>query len=369
MKYLFINSVYGVRSTGKIIQMQCRRLQEQGHICAVAYGRATAEDPSVQQIRIGTAVDSAAHGLLSRVLDLHGFGSRLATERFLKEVEAYQPDVIWMHNLHGYYINISVLFRWLKQHPEIQKYWTLHDCWAFTGHCANFLMAGCEKWRTGCHDCPQKGTYPQTIGPDRSRGNFKTKQAVFSGVENLTLVTPSEWLAGLTRESFLREYPVKVIPNQIDTSVFHPVESNLRETLGLGGTFVVLGIAIGLDESKGFSDFCRLRERLDDSFSILLVGLTPRQIESLPKGIRGLERTKDQQELVKLYTMSDVFVNPTHQDNYPTVNLEARACGIPVVTYDVGGSPESAGGAHVVPEGDIEALAAELEAIRAHRTQ
>lgn len=364
MKYLFVNSVYGMRSTGKIVMEQCHKLQETGNQCMAAYGREAVEDPAVKKIKIGTPIDYHIHALLTRLLDLHGLCSQTATKKFLKAVEEYSPDVIWLHNLHGYYINYELLFDWLRNHSDgIRIYWTLHDCWAFTGHCAYFTMAGCSKWKTKCSKCGQLHTYPVTYGGDHTLRNYEKKKAAFTGIGNMTLVTPSEWLAGLVKESYLAEYPVKVIHNTVDTKIFRPTKSNFREKHNLNGKYVVLGVAVGWEQTKGFQDMKKLREVLNKQYTIVLVGTTKQQIEKLPRGMIGIERTKNQSELAAIYTAADVFVNPTHQDNYPTVNLEAAACGTPAVTYDVGGSPESVRPENIIPEGNIKILAKRIKEI------
>ena len=364
MKYLFVNSVYGVRSTGKIVMEQCHKLQEAGNQCIAAYGRETVEDPDVKKIQIGTSIDYHMHALLTRTADMHGLCSKAATKKFLKTVEEYSPDVIWLHNLHGYYINYELLFDWLRNHSDgIKIYWTLHDCWAFTGHCAYFTMARCNKWKTQCSKCIQLHTYPVTYGGDHTLRNYEKKKSAFTGISNMTLVTPSKWLAGLVKESLLSEYPVKVIHNTVDIKIFRPTKSNFREKHNLNGKYVILGVAVGWEQTKGFQDMKKLREVLNKQYSIVLVGVTPQQIGKLPDGIIGIERTKDQSELAAIYTAADVFVNPTHQDNYPTVNLEAAACGTPAITYDVGGSPESVQSENIIPEGDIEGLAKRIKEI------
>lgn len=363
MKYLLINSVYGVKSTGKIVQQQCHHLQKQGHTCLVAYGREGVLDEKIPQLKIGSKIDQAYHMFLSRFFDRHGFASKLATRRFLKKVEDYQPDVIWLHNLHGYYLHIGLLFRWLKEHPEIKVYWTLHDCWAFTGHCAYFTMARCNAWQTLCQNCPQLQTYPKCFGKGRVRENFLRKKALFTGVSQLTLITPSKWLADLTRQSFLAEYPVKVVHNEIDRQVFKPTENQIKRQYQILDKFLVLAMAIGLEATKGFIDMLKIRELLDERFVIVLVGLTKEQIRLLPAGVIGLKRLDSTQALAQLYTAADVFVNPTHQDNYPTVNLEAKACGTAVVTYDVGGSPESVPKENVIAEHDYAAMAKRIREI------
>lgn len=363
MKYLFINSVYGVRSTGKIVADQCHKFQREGHTCIAAYGREAARDPDVRIIKIGTKVDHLIHAVMTRVFDQQGFCSKRATKEFIRKAENYHPDVIWLHNLHGYYINIELLFQWLKEHPEIKVYWTLHDCWAFTGHCAYFTMVGCNRWKFGCGKCPQAGVYPKTYGGDYSKRNYRRKKHAFMNAPNLTLVTPSKWLADLTRESFLKEYPVSVIHNTVDKRIFCPRKSSFRKSMHLDDKYIVLGVAVGWEKTKGLPDMLRLRKILPDKYVIILVGATKAQIRKFPSGVLGIQHTKNQIELAKIYTAADVFVNPTHQDNYPTVNLEAKSCGTEVVTYDVGGSPESVSPENVVPENDINALAERIISI------
>lgn len=315
---------------------------------------------AAQLIRIGTKSDYLFHAGITRLFDLNGYGSRAATQRLLLQIEHFQPDVIWLHNLHGYYLNIELLFKWLKKHSQIKILWTLHDCWAFTGHCAHFSAVKCDRWKSGCGDCPQLKAYPKTYGADHTQRNYRQKQVCFTGLANLTIVVPSEWLARTVKQSFLKEYPVEVLHNQIDKSLFKPTPSGFREQYGLDGKTVILGAASVWDKEKGLLDFCRLREKLDSRFAIVLVGVTENQKRKLLPGILALPRTASPGELAKIYSAADVFVNPTHQDTYPTVNLEARACGTPVITYDVCGSPESAGGKYIVKENDIDGLAEQI---------
>ena len=359
MKYLFINSVYGIRSTGKIISTLCHELTAAGNECIAAYGREAIDD-GIKTVQIGTKKDYLIHAGEARIFDNQGLASKKATKEFIEKMEQYKPDVVWLHNIHGYYINYELLFGWIKRHPEMEVRWTLHDCWAFTGHCTHFTIAKCEKWKTHCRDCIQKKEYPTSFLLDASKANYDKKRKAFTGVQHMVIITPSEWLAGLVKESFLKEYPVQVINNTINEEIFKPTQSNFRKEYGLEEKHIVLGVAVGWESTKGFPDMLLLRKKLDESYVIVLVGLTKDQFKLLPEGVMGIERTKNQKQLAEIYTAADVFVNPTHQDNYPTVNLEARACGTPVVTYNVGGSPESAGYEHVVQENDIDALAMEI---------
>lgn len=343
MKLLLINEVLGTGSTGKIVKGLAEEYLAKGWDVRVAYGRSGDIPKECQSygIRIGSDFDVKRAALECRLLDNAGFSSRKVTEKFVEWAEAWQPDIVWMHNLHGYYINIEVLFTWLKRHPEIEKKWTLHDCWAFTGHCAYFTMADCDKWKTHCENCPQRGQYPKSLFRDDSSRNFDRKKAAFSGVLNLTLITPSQWLADLVGESFLKEYSVEVHYNSIDTDVFKPTPSDFRQRFHLEDKFVILGVANIWSERKGYDDFLKLAEMLDGRYRIVLVGLSEKQRKNLPANIIGLGRTGSQKELAEIYTTADVFVNPTYEDNFPTVNLEAEACGTPVITYDTGGCRET----------------------------
>ena len=356
MKYLFLNSVAGVGSTGRIAAEKCRELMAQGHQCVLAYGREKANCDDIPTIQIGSALDYQIHGVMNRIFDNHGFGSKAATRRFLRQVREYDPDVIWLHNIHGYYLHIGLLFDYLRTCGK-KIVWTLHDCWAFTGHCAYFDFVGCEKWKTGCHGCPQKGSYPASLLLDNSRRNHEIKKRLFTGIPNLHLITPSQWLADLVKESCLREYPVQVVYNTINTEIFKPSPGDFRRRHQLEDTILLLGVAGVWDARKGLRDFVRMCGSLEDNTRIVLVGLSPEQAKGLPPQILALPRTNSAGELAEIYTAADVFVNPTYEDNYPTVNLEARSCGTPVVCYDTGGSRETLGpGDVLVPKGDVEGL-------------
>ena len=355
MKVLLINSVCGIGSTGRICTDLAKKLEADGHEVKIAYGRSDVVPDQLRKysIRIGNGVDVKMHALQTRLFDNHGLASKRATKKFLQWADEYSPDLLWLHNLHGYYINYELLFRWIKSRPGMQVKWTLHDCWAFTGHCSHFTIVKCEQWKNHCSYCPQTRLYPACYGMGATSQNFDRKREAFTGVKNMTLITPSQWLADLVKQSFLKEYPVEVHYNTIDTNVFKPTPSDFRERYGLAGKRIVLGVASIWDERKGLRDFYKLATILDDQYAIVLVGLSEKQIKELPKNILGIRRTNSPQELAAIYTAADVFFNPTHEDNYPTVNLEAEACGTRVVTYDTGGcretihSPESV----VIPVG------------------
>ena len=342
MRVLMINVVCGIRSTGRICTDLASALEEKGHEVKIAYGRGTVpEQFRKYSVRIGKDFDIKLHAAKARIFDSSGLGSKSATEKFIDWVKKYNPDIIHLHNIHGYYINIKVLFAYLKTCGK-KIIWTLHDCWSFTGHCAYFDYIGCNKWKTGCEHCLQKTDYPVRIGPDMSKRNYALKKALFTGVRNMILVTPSKWLADLISKSYLKEYPTKVIHNGIDTIFFKETKSNIKEKYNCQNKKIILGVAAVWDKRKGLSDFVELSKLVNESYQIILIGLSKKQIKELPGNIIGVEKTDSIQELVEFYSAADVFINPTLEDNYPTTNLEAIACGTPVITYDAGGSPESA---------------------------
>ena len=358
-----INAVCGIRSTGRICTDLAIALENQGYEVKIAYGReCVPEQFQKYAVRIGSDLDIKLHGIKARVLDGAGFGSKHATNKFIKWVKEYDPDVIHLHNIHGYYINVDVLFNYLKTCGK-KIIWTLHDCWSFTGHCVYFDYVSCEKWKTGCYHCVQKYAYPSCIGLDKSKSRFEQKKNIFTGVPNLTLVTPSKWLAGLIQQSFMNEYPVEVIYNGVDVSVFKPTKSNLREKYNLGNKKIVLGVAAIWDKRKGLESFIELSEILPEEYQVVLVGLSEKQIERIPDNIIGITRTDSTQELAALYTIADVFVNPTLEDNYPTTNIEAISCGTPVITYKTGGSVESAQMYGIVVDKSVKSLLDAIENI------
>ena len=356
MRFLMINSVCGVKSTGRICTDIAEMLEKEGHECKIAYGRESVPQKYQKHaVRIGNELGVNIHAGLSRIFDDCGFHSYFATKKFVRWVKEYNPDIIHLHNLHGYYLNLEILFDYLRTCGK-KIIWTLHDCWAFTGHCSNFSFVGCDKWKTQCEHCVQKKTYPKSMLVDNCHRNFEKKKQLFTGIPNLTIVTPSKWLAGLVKESFLKDYPIKVIHNGIDLNVFKPTSSNFRERYNLENKKIILGVASVWDDRKGFKDFLKLSELIDDNTRIVLVGVNDKQIKLLSPKIIGIRRTNSTKELAEIYTAADVFFNPTYEDNYPTVNLEAQACGTPVITYNTGGSIESVPKENIITNDGLEAL-------------
>ena len=333
MRILQINAVANSGSTGRIAEEIGNVLLEHGHESYIAYGRS--QQPSQSQlIKIGNQNDIYLHGVQTLLFDKHGLGSKKATKNFLKEIDQIQPDIIAIHNLHGYYINYPLLFKYIKER-NIPVTWTFHDCWPFTGHCTYFESVKCEKWKTHCQQCPKTRDYPKAY-IDRSFQNFVDKQAAFLGVDQLKIITPSRWLGDLVKQSFLKPYPVEVIHNGVDLNRFKPLDIAKKSE-----SKIVLGVASTWDPRKGLLDFIELRKLLSPDYEIVLIGLSQKQIDILPDGILGIRRTENVEALVEWYTKASVFVNPTYVDNFPTTNIEALACGTPVITYNTGGSPEA----------------------------
>ncbi|HOP11774.1 MAG TPA: glycosyltransferase [Oscillospiraceae bacterium] len=287
----------------------------------------------------GTYFENGLHFILTRITGCNGCFSYFGTQRLIDELKEYKPDAIHLHNLHQFCFHLPSLFRYLKS-SGTPVVWTLHDCWTFTGQCPHFLMAGCNKWKTGCHHCPQFREYPKSY-MDQTKRMYKLKKKWFCSIPNMTLVTPSQWLADLVKQSFLGEYPVRVINNGIDLHVFKPTPSDFRERYGLTGKRLILGVAYGWGPRKGLDIFIDLSKRLDpEKYQIILVGTNDKTDKLLPPEIISIHRTQNQKELAEIYTAADVFANPTREDNFPTVNIESLACGTPVITFNSGGSPE-----------------------------
>lgn len=340
MKVLEINSVCGIRSTGRICTDLADVLKENGCECLIAYGRETVPEKYRDiSYRIGSDTDVKLHALKARLFDVAGFGSKKVTERLVEKIKEYDPDIIHLHNIHGYYMNIEIFFDYLKK-ADKPIIWTLHDCWAFTGHCSHFTFVNCERWKEGCFDCSQKRCYPSSFLIERSKQNWQIKKELFSSVENMTVVTPSEWLAGLVKQSFLGKYEIKVIPNGIDLNAFKPTKSDFREKYSLQNKKIVLGVATAWGERKGLNEFKELSALLDESYKVVLLGLTSEQINGLPKNILGLTATNTLDELAGVYSAADVFVNAGKEETMGLTTVEAMACGTPVVVSNLTAVPE-----------------------------
>lgn len=348
-KLLQINITANWGSTGKIAESIGLSAIDAGWESYIAYGRWC--NPSKSHlIKVGGRFDKYQHYGEQRIRDNEGLCSRLATKRLIRQVEEIKPDVIQLHNIHDHYLNYKLLFEYLNENNN-KVVWTFHDCWAFTGHCFHFVTKNCMKWKTGCRECPMKNVLPKTL-LDRSKKNYELKKRLFTECNNLTIVPCSEWMEGFVRESFLKVKRIEVIKNGVDLNVFKP---GVKEG---GDAFAVLAVSSVWNQEKGLVDIIKLRDTLPEKYRITIVGLTEKQVQALPDGIHGIQRTQNVQELVDLYSRADVFINPTYADTFPTVNLEALACGTPVITYKTGGSPEAIDNntGLAVEQGDIRAL-------------
>lgn len=341
MKIVEINTVNGTGSTGKIAVALYNLAKEKNHDSYIAYGRG-ANPANTKGIKIGTFFDFGTHVLSNFFLGNSGFASKRVTLKFLNWLDSIKPDLIHLHNLHGFYIHIGLLFDYIKAN-NIPVIWTLHDCWSFTGQCAHFDYANCNKWQKQCYSCPIFRTdYPYSLFRDNSKKNYINKRNAFSNVANLTIVTPSAWLASLVKESYLKNYNIRTIHNGIDLQLFKPTPF---PNSPLGNKKILLGVANVWTEKKGLNYFLALAEQMNEEFHIVLIGASNKQAKKLnpkyPDMLTAITRTANQKELAQWYSVAHAFINPTLEDTFPTTNLEALACGTPVITFNTGGSPES----------------------------
>ncbi|MBQ8849453.1 MAG: glycosyltransferase [Clostridia bacterium] len=363
LKIVQINScTFG--STGKIMRQIADNATACGYdvYCCYPKSRENLKIEVRNSIIIGGRISRNLHLLLSEFTGFNGCFSVLATASFLRKLKKIEPDIIHLHNLHNCYINLPMLFNYIKKH-NIPVVWTLHDCWSFTGQCPYFTLEKCDKWETGCFGCPQYRRYPSSR-VDRTKTMYRYKRSWFTGVQNMTLVTPSEWLADLVHQSFLKEYETRVINNGIDLCAFNPIKSDFREKNGISkGQFILLGVSFGWGVRKGLDVFIELSKRLDRSrFKIVLVGTDDEVDKTLPDTVLSIHRTNNQKELAQIYSAADLFVNPTREEVLGMVNIEALACGTPVLTFRTGGSPESLNETcgSVVDCDDIDAMEQEI---------
>lgn len=365
MKTIVSINLGNVGSTGRIMMGISNLARIRGYITFQAYPKSRNILPKNDNDLIISSVPiKFISTRLAYFTGLNGCFAWFSTYAFLKKLDVIKPDIIHFHNLHDSYINLPMLFNYVKKR-KIRVIWTLHDCWSLTGHCPVFTYIGCDKWKSGCGKCPQLKTYPATM-IDTTSWMWKKKKEWFTGVDDLTIVTPSKWLAAKVKESFLNCYPTIIINNGIDLNLFKPTNSDFRMKHGVSeSTAILLGVAFNWGKYKGLDVFIELANRLSNKYVIVLVGTTDKIDELLPKNVISIHKTNNQIELAEIYTAADLFVNPTREDNFPTVNIEALSCGTPVVTFATNGSPEiidSTCGS-VVPYNDIDALETEIKRI------
>lgn len=340
MKILSINDVpYG--STGNIminISKTAENSIAAQTLCL--YGKWTKKTTETNTIKsFGHTYENVFSKIVHLFTGYHNVCSYFGAKNLIRTIDNFKPDIIHLHNLHHCVHNLPILFKYIKKN-NIKVVWTLHDCWTFTGKCPYFDVANCNKWKTGCYSCPQVKAYPKSY-VDRTKTMYRLKKKWFTGINDLTIVTPSQWLAGLVKQSFLSEYPVNVINNGINLDMFKPTENNFREKYNIPkDKFIVLGVAFGWGYRKGLDVFIELSKRLPDKYQIVLVGTDDKTDMQLPNNIISIHRTQNQVELAEIYSAADIFANPTREDNFPTTNIESLACGTPVITFNTGGSPE-----------------------------
>lgn len=367
-KLLQISIEVNSGSVGRIAEYIGKNAINNGWDSYITYARNNMPSSS-KLIKIGTMYDVYKHGILTRVTDKHAFYSSEPTRKLVKEIQDIKPDIIHLHHLHGYFINIEILFNFLSN-ADIPIVWTFHDCWSFTGHCSHFENVCCNKWLTGCFECPQKKVYPASYLIDRSKENYSEKKHLFNSVKRMIIVPVSFWLGDLVKQSFLKKYPMTVIQNGIDLEAFKPSRNalDIKNKFNLIDRFIILGVASTWTNMKGLNDFMLLNKLLNDDEIIILVGLSKKQIKSIPSNILCIERTESIQQLAELYSIADVFINPTYADSFPTTNLEAIACGTPVITYNTEGSPETIDKKTgiVIEKGSIDCLVRAIQTIKSN---
>ena len=356
-------------STGRIMRELGELAMAVGWDSYIVYSGARDGIPthSSKLLPTGNRLDLLFHFLATRLFDAHGLVSRRATLKLIQKIREIDPDIVHIHNVHGYFLNYPLLCRYLTERNK-PVIWTVHDCWLFTGHCYHYSAAGCDRWQTGCHHCPQKHAFPASYGFDRSRKNYRDKRNAFAGIPTMMLVPVSEWMRGEISRSFLKELPCHVITNGIDLETFQTrPDPSIRERYGIRRKYYYLAVASVWLPEKGIADLIALAAMLQDDEQLVMVGrLSAKQRKALPETVVTIPRTANIQALASLYSEATALVNPTWQDNYPTVNMESMACGTPVVTYRTGGSveqvtPETG---FIVEQGDVEAMAQALRRIR-----
>lgn len=335
MKIVQINAVCGKGSTGKICNDISKLLTQKNVENYILYSLGSTDNPNA--IKFTNEKYLKIQALKSRVFGNYGFNSQYATKKLIKELEKINPDIVHLHNIHSNDVNLEMIFDYFRRN-KVKVYWTFHDCWALTAYCPHFDMIGCDKWINGCHNCEQRKPYSWFF--DKSKKQFERKKAIFEGVD-VMVITPSKWLADVVKQSFLKNCEVNVVNNGIDVNVFKPTENDFREKYNLQDKKIVLGVAFGWGPKKGLDVFIELSKQLPENYQMVLVGTNDEVDKHLPANIISIHKTANQEELAKIYTAADVFANATREETFGLVNVEALACGTPVVTFETGGSPET----------------------------
>lgn len=362
-KLLQINTTLNYGSTGRIVEQIAITAQRQGWECVTAHGGRYVRESLFPDILVGGKIDNYFHAFYGEFFGKHGLGSTHSTKCLIKTIKDYNPSIIHLHNIHGYYLNYKVLFDFFAE-ISTPIVWTLHDCWSFTGHCTHFDNIGCEKWKTECNHCPLLMAQYKSRFIDRSKSNYLLKKELYGKLDNVTIVPVSNWLAGVVSQSILSKFPAKVIQNGVDLEVFCPMQNDIRSKYSIPDVkMIVLAVMNGYDKEKGIDEINRIAD--EKEYVVMVVGLPEGLSNRVSNKIVNVGRTSNQSELAAYYSAADVFLNPTYNDTFPTTNIEALACGTPVVTYRTGGSPEivDENTGIVVDKGDYDGLIKAIEVI------
>jgi len=371
IKLLQIHNEGNAASGGLIADEIGRKAIRRGWDSYIAIGRNIRKSGS-KIIVIGNIIDQTIHFILTKLFDIHGFGSVLSTIKLISQIKRIQPDLIHLHSLHGYYINVRILFKYLAS-ANIPVVWTFHDFWPITGHCTYFDNIGCQKWLTECNNCPKKRYYPSSYLLDRSRENYYLKKKLFNSVGNLTIVSVSHWVNNIVRYSFIKNANKKVIYNGIDTDVFKhtAIKEDVLDRYNVRDKFVILSVASPWSGRKGYLDFIKLSKYIKDDEVIILVGVNNEQQNNLPNNIIGLQaiglkKNDNKQRLVDLYSACDVYMNLSVEETFGLTTTEAMSCGTPVIAYNSTACPEiiNSETGIIVEKKDIDALISAIEIIK-----
>ncbi len=371
MKVLQINAVYGQGSTGTIVRDIENLCEQAGIECYVA-----SPDKKVLNAKhgyiIGNMIDHKLHALLSRIHGKQAYFSHIPTRNLIRWMDKIKPDIVHLHNLHSNYIHLNILLQYLAK-KDIKTIITLHDCWFFTGGCFHYTAIGCYKWLVDCKNCPKKKQDTPSFFRKHSAKILADRKKKLLAIPHLYITDVSEWMSHEALKSFLRDTPNYIIRNGIDMQIFRPLHSDFRIRLGLENKYVILGPASKWLLPVNRDLLINFVGQMQTDEILLLFGVcTDKQMDYLDSlhfldgKVRTYGYTKNRKELAALYTMSDIFVNTTHEDSLSLINVEAQACGTPVVTFDQTGPKETVDNVNSfnVPVGDVEKLYKKIKLVR-----
>lgn len=363
-RLLIINVALNWGSTGKIVEGIGSLAKSRGWEVYVAHGARYKNRSNLKAIQVSGRAEEWIHYIGSSLFDAQGLGSRCATRRFLKEVDEISPDVVHIHNIHGCFLNYPLLFNYLRD-KQIPVVWTLHDCWAMTGHCVHFEKTHCERWKTQCEKCPQKRDFPTSYLLDRSKRNYALKKQLLTSMDRMRITTVSAWLKGVAEKSYLNKFPIDVVPNGIDTGRFNYTDKDIKKRFQIESKILLLAVASGFEERKGIFDYVALSRILTDKYQLMLVGVNDQDRKVLPDNVIAVSRANGPEELAAFYSASDVLLSLSYEETFGLTVVEAMACGTPAIVYDNTAQPEliTKETGTVVPTGDIDTLINAIEVV------